>query len=139
MPNDRIRNPGRPSLAARLNAQSRSGEAGNRKTNKVEVQLFKRRIRAGMSKDESRKGLKITKSSADDIVAGRTWSSVLILALMALVLMGNSCQGDSTVVCQGLNYPVCSDVPFDYPCLCLSSPEGTSRDKLERMRHLNDK
>ena len=126
------------SIARRLNLQSQSGEAGNRKTNRAEVQLFKQRLRDGLSRDEARAGLKISRSSANDIAAGRTWSSVVIMALMCVVLTGSSCQDSDTVVCQGLNYPYCADVPASYPCLCLSAPYGVPRATSERMRYLNE-
>lgn len=128
------------SIAQRLNADSRSGRNGNRKTNRDEVLLFKQRLADGMTKDEAREGLRISKHSAADIAAGRTWASVILMALVMLVTMGNSCAPNrhTTAVCQGVNYPLCRDVPRDYPCLCLDSPQGVTRLEAEEMRHLND-
>ncbi len=60
-----------------------------------------------------------------------------LLVLLAAVTMGNGCPQNKTthVYCQGFDYPHCSDVDYDYPCLCLSSPEGVTSIEAEGMRY----
>jgi len=54
----------------------------------------------------------------------------IFLLAMATVLMGNrGCGGTGNSVplnpqCHLYYYPLCSEVPSTYPCLCLSGPEG---------------
>jgi len=141
MPGNKLYNPGQPSLAQRLNHASRTRQAGYSKTNREEVLLFKRRIADGMDPEEARKGTKISKRMVPDILAGRTWASVILLVLIATVTMGNSCVAgnDYTVTCQGINYPLCRDVPYDYPCLCLSAPDGVTSQRAQELRYLNDR
>jgi len=136
MANNKIYNPGHPSLAQRLNHQSKTRQAGYSKTNKDEVREFKRKVRDGVDVETARKGTRISAKMAKDILAGRTWASVVVLVAIMAVTMGNSCQDSNTYVCQGVNYPYCADVPVDYPCLCLSAPPGTQNP--DRLRYLND-
>jgi len=127
------------SIARRLNLQRKNGEAGYHKTNRDEVRLFKQRIAAGVEPEVAREGTKITARMVPDILAGRTWASVVLLVFMCLVLMGNSCDTDqrNNAYCQGLNYPYCDDVPFDYECLCLSRPSAVTAQEADGMRYLN--
>jgi len=138
MPNNKIRNQGGPSLASRLNHQSRTREAGYQKTNKDEVRLFKQRLKDGVGPHAAREGTKISERMAGDIVAGRTWASVIVLVFMAMCLMGNSCEGggqsnNDRRSCWTYDYPLCSEVPANYPCLCLHGKAAvtSASDELE--------
>lgn len=136
MPNNKIIDPGRPSLASRLNAQIRDGTAGNKKTNKAEVRLFKQRIRDGLDDDAARKDTKISARMAQDIKAGRTWPMVILLVL-AVCTMGNSCDsggdgGGDRPYCEYLARPLCRDVTTTYPCLCLYGLEAVTSEADER-------
>jgi len=137
MPNNRIRDKRRPSLAARLNAQRRSGAAGYHKTNREEVLLFKKRVKNGMDPQAAREGTKITERMMDDILKGKTWASVIVLLAIAAVTMGaDGCNSNEyRVICQGINYPLCRDVAYDYPCLCLSDPQGLTVEEAEELRY----
>lgn len=140
MPNDKIRNPGGPSLASRLNAQSRAGTSGYRKTNEDEVRLFKQRVRDGMDPQAAREGTKITKRMVPDILAGRTWAMVLLL--LAICTMGSDCDGggrgangvdEDRRACWSFDYPLCSEVSSTYPCLCVAGASAVTSysDELE--------
>ena len=137
MPNDKIRNPRGPSLASRLNQRSRDRTAGFSKTNREEVRLFKQRIANGMDPEAAREGTKISARMVPDILAGRTWASVILLLAIAAVTMGaDGCNSNEyRVICQGINYPLCRNVAHDYPCLCLSDPQGLTVEEAEQLRY----
>lgn len=63
---------------------------------------------------------------------------VLILLAIAFTLLGSKgCNStNQRVVCQGFNYPLCRDVSWNYPCLCLSSPNGLSAAQAEDLRRV---
>lgn len=140
MPNDKIRNPRGPSLASRLNHQSRTRTAGYQKTNKDEVRLFKQRLKDGMSPEAARKGTKISERMVGDILAGRTWASVIVLVILAFMLMGNTgCptpndnqRSNARAYCWNVDPPLCSEVSITYPCLCLYGPSAVTSEQDER-------
>lgn len=138
MPNDKIRNPGGPSLATRLNHQSRNHTAGYSKTNEDEVRVFKQKIKDGVGVHAAREGTKISERMGKEIIAGRTWASVVVMIFMAMCLMGNSCEqggksNNDRRSCWSYDYPLCSEVPSTYPCLCLHSRASVTSvsDELE--------
>jgi hypothetical protein len=119
--------------------RQRAGKAGNRKHGDGTIRAFRRRIASGEVMARVARDLKISSSTASQIKGGHSYTHVIILILMALGTMGNACKRNNyNVSCQGLNYPMCRDVPFDYPCLCLEPPDGISRVQAQEMRHLND-
>jgi hypothetical protein len=137
VPNNRIRDKRQPSLSARLNQQSKARTAGYGKTNADEVRLFKQRVKDGMDPEDARKGTKISARMVGDIMRGRTWASVILLLAIAAVTMGaDGCNSNEyRVICQGINYPLCRNVAHDYPCLCLSDPQGLTVEEAEQLRY----
>lgn len=126
------------SIGKMLNLQSRSGpnRAGRHKTNEAEVRTFKQRLKEGQPMNKAREGLKISEQSARDIASGRSWSWV-ILSLIALALLGNKCptnaQGaNDRRACWDYDYPLCSDVPRTYPCLCVQGSRAVTSEADER-------
>lgn len=124
------------SIGKMLNMQSRSGSGrvGNRKTNESEVRIFKQRVKDGMSPDEARAGLRISHQTAKDIRAGRTWAWVV---LVLLVCLGNRCPTNDQApndrrACWDYDYPLCSDVPRTYPCLCVQGSSAVTSEADER-------
>ena len=141
MPNDKIRNPGGPSLGSRLNHQSRTRQAGYSKTNTDEVRLFKQRLKDGVGFHAAREGTKISERMGKEIVRGRTWASVIVLVMMAAVTMGNGCDlagggsnqnEDDREFCRYVSTPLCEDVPYDYACLCLTGSAAVTSVNDER-------
>jgi len=141
MPNNKIYNPGGPSLSQRLNHQSRTRQAGYSKTNREEVLLFKQRVADGMDPEQAREGTKISKRMVPDILAGRTWASVILMIMLMAVTMGNSCDladggnnrnEDDREFCRYVSTPLCEDVPYDYACLCLTGSAAVTSVNDER-------
>ncbi len=132
----------RPGLGRRLNKQMRDQEAGNRKLSEATVRAFKRRRVAGESIRKAAAATGIKPTTAADIASGKNWSWVILLVLLTFTLLGaKSCPvagNNYEVNCQGMNYPLCRDVPYDYPCLCLETPDGVSSAQAQALRHLND-
>ena len=136
-----LKNPHGPKsmgIGKRLNLQSQNGEAGNRKTNADEVRLFKQRIADGLDTAAARAGTKISERMAVDILKGRTWASILLL--LALCTMGSDCDGGGRGAdvdadrrsCWSFDYPLCSEVPATYPCLCVSGIAAVTSNLDER-------
>lgn len=140
MQNNKIRNPRGPSLATRLNHQSTTRQAGYSKTNKDEVRLFKQRLKEGAGFHAAREGTRISERMGKEIVAGRTWASVIVLVFLALMTMGNTdCGGghgaqepNERRACWTFDYPLCADVPATYPCLCLQGSAAVTSFEDER-------
>jgi len=60
---------------------------------------------------------------------------IAALLLIAALTLGGNCGGnDYKVTCQGFNYPMCEDVPYDYPCLCLSGPDELTTAEAGELR-----